>query len=94
MLTTIITTSISRNYLIMNFKAVTLTFKTYWQFKDYPHLKVTKCKKIINEKTGNLLSYSTRGFYINGSYYKRKDINQMLETIPKYIIFENQMGIQ
>jgi len=65
----------------MNSLDVTLTFKVYWQFKDFPHLKVTKCKKIIDVKNNKLLKYGIRGFYINGYYYKRNQINQMLEII-------------
>ncbi len=66
----------------MNYETVILTFKTYWQFKDYPHIKVTKCKKVINTKNGKLLNYSIRGFYIEGNYYKRSDLNSMIEVIP------------
>ena len=62
---------------------VTLTFKTVWQFKDSTHIKVTKDKMIINCRTNHILKYTTRGFYINGRYLKRNDINQFLEKIPK-----------
>lgn len=61
---------------------VNLTFIVLWQFREIKHLKVTKCKKIINAKTGKLLKYTTRGFYINGEYLKRKDINKHVELIP------------
>lgn len=70
----------------MNSEYVTLTFKVYWQFKDYPHLKVTKCKKIIDTKRGVLLKYGVRGFYINGSYYKRCEINDMLEPVKRRVL--------
>lgn len=62
-------------------ETVTLTFTALWQFKDQPHIKVTKCKKIIDVKKGKELKYTTRGFYINGKYVKRKDINSMIEKI-------------
>ena len=65
----------------MNYKTVTLTFKTYWQFKDYSHIQVTKCKKVVNTKKGTLINYGVRGFYIDGNYYKRKDLKSMLEPI-------------
>jgi len=73
----------------MNYNSVTLTFKTYWRFKNFHHLEVTKCKKIINTKTNKMLKYNIRGFYINNKYYKRNQLNSMLETIPKkeYIPF-------
>ena len=65
----------------MNYKTVTLTFKTYWFFKDHPHIQVTKCKKIINTKTGVLVKYGLRGFYVEGKYYKRSELNKMIEPI-------------
>lgn len=65
----------------MNYKTVTLTFKTYWRFKDYPYIQVTKCKKLINTKKGCFINYGLRGFYIDGKYYKRSEINKMIEPI-------------
>lgn len=76
----------------MNIQHVTLTLPVLWQFKEYPYLKVTKCKKIIDTKRGVLLKYGVRGFYINGSYLKRKAINQYLEQIPKHKGIANKSG--
>jgi hypothetical protein len=67
----------------MNHEHVNLTFIVYWQFKDYPHLKVTKCKRIIDCQKGKLLKYGVRGFFIKGNYYKRKEINTMIKRIKK-----------
>lgn len=67
----------------MNYINVILTFKVYQQFKEHPHLKITKCKKIINIKTGKILKYNTRGFYIAGRYIKRQELNNHIEKIPK-----------
>ena len=67
----------------MNYEEVNLTFKTYWRFKELNHFKVTKCKKIIDTKRNKLLIYGVRGFFINGNYYKRHEINSMIEIIPK-----------
>lgn len=64
---------------------VNLTFKCFWRFKDHHYLKVTKCKKIINTKTGKLLNYHVRGYFVKGIYIKRKDINKYLEKIPRQI---------
>ena len=61
---------------------VILTFDVYWRFKDYNHLKITKCKKIINTLNNKMLKYNKRGFYIEGKYYKRKDLGKMIEKIP------------
>lgn len=65
----------------MNHEHVTLTFKVYWYFTDYPHLKVTRCKKIINTKNETLLKYGVRGFKIGSKFYKRNEINKMLKPI-------------
>ena len=62
---------------------VNVRFKAVWQFKEYPEYKVTRCKKVINAKTGTLLKYNSRGFFIKGRYYKRNEINQYLEKIPQ-----------
>lgn len=64
---------------------VSVNFIVYWRFKDYPHLKITKNKQIINSLTSSMLIYHTRGFYINGKYIKRKDLRGMIEVIPKEI---------
>lgn len=62
---------------------VDVIFKVVWQFKENPEYKVTKCKRVINTKTGNLLTYNKRGFFIKDRYLKRNEINQYLEKIPK-----------
>ena len=62
---------------------VNVRFKVVWQFKENPEYKVTKCKKVINTKTGNLLIYNKRGFFIKDRYLKRNEINTHLEKIPK-----------
>ena len=60
---------------------VTLTFAVFWQFKDSPHYKVTKCKKVINCKTGKLLKYGSRGYFIDKNYVKKNEINKLVEKI-------------
>lgn len=62
---------------------VNLTFKVFWRFKDFNHLKITKCKKIIDCKNGRLINYTTRGFFINGKYLKRNQLKNHIEIIPK-----------
>lgn len=62
---------------------VNLTIKVFWRFKEYPYLKITKCKKIIDCRKSKLLVYNKRGFFINGKYYKRNQLNSMIEKIPK-----------
>jgi len=65
----------------MNYERVNLTYNVYWYFKDHPHLKVTRCKKVINTKTNKMLTYGVRGFNIGGKYYKRHELNKMLINI-------------
>lgn len=67
----------------MNPHNVTLTFLTYWRIKDFPHIKITKDKKLINEKTNTLMKYNERGFKIGNKHYKRHEINAICEPIPK-----------
>jgi len=67
---------------------VNVSFKCKWQFKDYPHLKVTEDKKIVNEKTGKLLKYNRRGFFIGNRYLKRHQLNKHLEKIKESNIFD------
>jgi len=64
-------------------ETVNVSFKVYWQFKDLPWLKVTKCKKIINCKTGTVLKQHARGFFVNGRYIKRNELNRHIKKIPK-----------
>lgn len=68
----------------MNKNYVTLTIPYTWQFKKYPWIKVTRSGMVINSRTGNILKYNQRGFYIEGKYYKRKEIRNLVEK-PKFI---------
>jgi hypothetical protein len=58
-----------------------------WQFKEYSHYKITTCKKIINCKTGRILKCTKNGgsvgYFINCRFFKKSDINQYIELIPK-----------
>lgn len=62
---------------------INVILKAKWQLIDNPIYKVTVCKKVVNFKTGKILKYSTRGYYINNKYYKKSDINKSIELIPK-----------
>lgn len=65
----------------MNYINVNLTIKCYWQFKEFPEYKISRCKKVINSKKGKILKYHNRGFFINGKYIKRNEINKLVEPI-------------
>ncbi len=67
----------------MKGEEVNIKYLVYWRFKEYPYLKITKKKQIINSLTCKMLVYHPRGFYIGNRYVKRKDLNQYLERIPK-----------
>jgi hypothetical protein len=75
---------------------VNVQYKVIWQFKNAPHFKVTKCKKIINCQTNTIIKQSVRGgscgYWINKVFIKRKDLNDNLELIPKikYCPFSNE----
>lgn len=75
----------------MNNFYVNIRFKVVWQFKEFTHYKVTRCKKIINTKTQKILTYNKRGYYIGNRYVNKKDINKYVEKIPKeeYCPFSN-----
>jgi hypothetical protein len=66
---------------------VQVNFIVKWQFKDYPHYKISTCKKIINCKTGKIIKCTKNGgsvgYYINSVFFKKYDINNFIEVIPK-----------
>jgi hypothetical protein len=66
---------------------VIVLFAVKWQFKDYPHYKVSTCKKIINCRTSNIVKCTKNGgsvgYYINSVFFKKSDINNHIELIPK-----------
>lgn len=70
---------------------VNVRFKVVWQFKEFPHYKITRDKKVINSKNQTLLTYNKRGYFIGNRYIKKKDINKYVEKIPKdeYCPFSN-----
>lgn len=66
---------------------VEIRYKAKWQFKEYNYYKVTACKKIVNTKTSKLVKCvkvgGSIGYYINKKFYKKSDINNYIELIPK-----------
>lgn len=66
---------------------VTVLFTVKWQFKGFPHYKISTCKKVINCKTGKIIkcikSGGSIGYFISGKFYKKSDINDFIEVIPK-----------
>jgi len=64
-------------------ETINIPFNVFWRLREFPHLKVTRDKKIINSKTGKLLKYQPMGFFIGNMYVKRKDLNELIEKIPQ-----------
>lgn len=66
---------------------IKISFIVKWQFKEYPHYKITTCKKVINCKTGKIIkctkSGGSIGYFIDGKFYKKSNINDFIELIPK-----------
>ena len=63
-------------------ETVNIKIDVFWRFKNFHHLKVTKCKRIINCKTGKFLKQHTRGYFISSKYIKRSDLNSHIEPLP------------
>jgi len=66
---------------------VQVNFLVKWQFKEYPYYKISTCKKIINCKTGKIIKYTKSGgsigYFIASKFYKKSDVNNHIEIIPK-----------
>lgn len=66
---------------------VTVLFTVKWQFKDFPHYKISICKKVINCKTDKIIKCTKNGgsvgYFIAGNFYKKSNINDFIEAIPK-----------
>ena len=64
---------------------VQVNFTVKWEFKDFPHYKISTCKKIINCKTGKIIkctkSGGSIGYFINGNFFKKSDINKHIQVI-------------
>ena len=64
---------------------VQVNFTAKWEFKDFPHYKISTCKKIINCKTGKIIkctkSGGSIGYFINGNFFKKSDINKHIQVI-------------
>lgn len=57
--------------------------KKKWRVKFAKYIIVTDCKKVVNSKTNTIIKYNLRGYFICGKYYKKSELNKILELIPK-----------
>jgi len=56
---------------------VQVSYQAKWEFKDFPHYKISTCKKIIKcTKSGGSI-----GYFINGIFFKKSDINNHIQVI-------------
>jgi len=62
-------------------KTINVKLKAKWQFKGLNYIVVTECKRVVNVRTGNILKYNVRGYYIKGRYYKKYELKNHLEVI-------------
>jgi len=69
---------------------VQVNFTVKWQLKEFPHYKISTCKKVINCQTGKIIKYTKNGgsvgYFIAGKFYKKSNIDDFIEVIssPKY----------
>lgn len=66
---------------------VQVNYLVKWQFKEYPHYKISTCKKIINCQRCKIIKCTKNGgsigYFISGKFYKKSDINNHIELILK-----------
>lgn len=65
----------------------TVTYTLKWRFKNYPHIQITECKKVINTINGRVkkqvLNGGSVGYWIGKEFIVRKNLNSHIEIIPK-----------
>jgi hypothetical protein len=63
---------------------ITVTYTLYWQLKDYPEYRFTKCKKCFNVKTGKQIKQVTQssciGYNIRGRF---RSLTSLCNTLVK-----------
>ena len=70
----------------MNCISIIYTLK--WRFKNYHHLQITKCKKVINVRTGRVkkqcLNGGSVGYWLDDkTFITKSNLNENIELIPK-----------
>jgi hypothetical protein len=65
-------------------ETISVTYKLKWRLKDTSYC-ITKCKKIINNKTGRIkkktVHNGTVGFWIGRKFMSLKQINSISEKL-------------
>jgi hypothetical protein len=66
---------------------IQVNFTAKWQLKGNEHYKWTSCKRLINCKTGRIISKSIKGsqvgYWIGKEFIKLDDFKNRIELIPK-----------
>jgi hypothetical protein len=67
---------------------ISVSYNLIWMLKDYPHLQITKCKKIFNTKTGRRIKITLNGGSIGlwvspKKFIVKSELNKHIELIPK-----------
>lgn len=65
---------------------ISISYPLKWQFKNYPYIKVSNCKKVFNTKTGKMLKITVNGgsigLWIGKKFILKYKLNDCLELIP------------
>ena len=65
---------------------ISVSYTLVWQFKDYPHLQITRCRKVINTKTGRVLKQCINGgcvgYWVSSNkFFTKNNINAHIQKI-------------
>lgn len=64
---------------------ITTSYNLKWQFKNYPHYKITDDRKVLNTKTNRFLKRSVNccsvGYWFGKKFIPLSKINQEVELI-------------
>ena len=69
-------------------QTISISYTLVWQFKTHPHLKITRCKKVINAKTGRMLKQCINGgsvgYWIDSkTFITKNSINERVVKIKE-----------
>lgn len=76
-------------------KNIIVNYELKWMFKDYEHIRITKCKKVFNIMTGRLKKLTVNGGYSKGYWVTSSkficydNLNDYIVKIPKYEYINN-----
>lgn len=67
---------------------ISVSYALVWQFKDYQHLQITRCRKVINTKTGRILKQCLNGgsvgYWLDSkTFVTKNNLNKKIIKITK-----------